>query len=120
MIDYPKLRERLTKISKSLTRPHITFDLDDAEELISKAEKWDKADVDELTCDRDRWEKMGMKLKEERDKAVKKADDLGMAMAQIHASILTGNPLPDGISILHFIADIVNSGDPAPVEEGKR
>jgi len=42
MIDYQKQRERLTKMRKSLTRPHVSFTPSDAVELLDKAEKWDK------------------------------------------------------------------------------
>lgn len=42
IMDYQKHRERLTRARNSLTRPHLRFDISDAEELLDKAEKWDK------------------------------------------------------------------------------
>jgi len=50
MIDYKKHRERLAKMRKSLTRPHVSFTPSDAAELLAKAEKWDKVN-EGLTVD---------------------------------------------------------------------
>jgi len=50
MINYKKERERLIRMSKSSTRPHLSFSISDAEELLDKAEKWDKV-CDEVGID---------------------------------------------------------------------
>lgn len=104
MIDYKKHRERLetqrtlkasvgfpSEKSTTAHRNFIGHLLKDVEELLDKAEA--------------------------HDKAVERVDELGMALAQIHASIATSTPIPDGMSILEFIAKVVNSKDSATADK---
>ena len=98
MIDYQKHKDRLAKVFKVNYKGRVMDELyesllEDAAELLDKAE--------------------------ERDRAMERIDKLGMALTQIHASIATSTPLPDGMSILEFITRVVNSKDPTTVEEGK-
>jgi len=90
MIDYPKHRERLARARKSLTRPHLSFSLSDAEELLDKAEARDKYQkmYDEviLAC-----------MAKERTKALKKARLYKDALDMANITVI----------------------DPVPVEEGK-